>query len=210
MLIRILARLIEIKVVVSVFDRRNAQASAVELRDKLDDERRLACSAPPGKANRAHGRNPLLRSPRQALCRRAFGFWRGRRRRDDREMTAACPVAPLNSFPRRDRLRLVRPTDAPRKKRPDRRPHRLDGAIERRQNARLAAQDWMFDQIPGEPGANEGRRQSHQREPPPAPRPREEMHDGLLDREVKQVELHTRGRRTGSPADFLRPSQTVR
>ena len=51
MLVRILARLIEVEVVMGVLDRRNAQAPAVEFGDELDDQRRLARSAPSGKAD---------------------------------------------------------------------------------------------------------------------------------------------------------------
>ena len=54
MLVRILARLIKVEIVVRVFDRRNAEAAAVQFRNEPDNERGLARSAPSGEADYAH------------------------------------------------------------------------------------------------------------------------------------------------------------
>src|SRR5271166_1545668 len=60
MLVRILARPVDVEAVVGVLDRRDAQAAPVKFGNEPDDERRLARSAPAGEAYCAHAPEPLL------------------------------------------------------------------------------------------------------------------------------------------------------
>ena len=66
MLVGILAGLIEVEIVVGVFDRRNAEAAAIQFRNEPDDERSLARSAPSGEADYAHGQSSYS-APRLAM-----------------------------------------------------------------------------------------------------------------------------------------------
>ena len=61
---RILARLIEVEIVVGVLDRRNTEAPAVELGNKLDDQGRRPAPLHPAKADYPHDQSSIPRHAR--------------------------------------------------------------------------------------------------------------------------------------------------
>jgi hypothetical protein len=54
MFVGILARLIDIEIVMRVFDRLDAEPTREKRRDELDDQRRLAGAAPARKSDNTH------------------------------------------------------------------------------------------------------------------------------------------------------------